>query len=189
MTTAQNTFAADDLLKTDSEVDAAIGEELSRQLFSPEMFEMAQKELTDIVGFWTKSEEHMEKTHELHLATGGLRSGSGLTEASRERMRLFEEAEMLEAIEESGELVTDPIVATKLHERWNKRVAQQKGFLPSDELDLIETDLTSPYMLPDEKSSQSEGRALSLSSDSKKTNIPVLDEPYPQTCHNSVQMS
>ena len=102
MTTAQNTFAADDLLKADREMEAVIGEELSRQLFSPEKLEMAQKELTDIVGFWTKSEGHMEKTHELHLATGGLRSGSGLTEASLERMRLFEEAEMLEAIEESG---------------------------------------------------------------------------------------
>lgn len=142
---AQN-FAADELLTTDRELDAVVGEEITQQLFAPEKFEMAQKELSSFVGFWTKNQEHMEQTRANHIATGGLRSGSGLTEASLERMRLFEEAEMLEAIEESGELVKDPVVATKLHERWNKRVRQQKGFLPSDELDFQDTDLTSAYM-------------------------------------------
>lgn len=42
-------------------------------------------------------------------------------------MRLFEEAEMLDDIEESGVTVTDPLIAAKLYERWQKRVQSTKG--------------------------------------------------------------
>lgn len=61
-------------------------------------------------------------------------------------MRLFEEAEMLDDIEESGETVTDPVIAGKLYERWQKRMKATKGAVPSDLLDLEESEYTSDYL-------------------------------------------
>lgn len=53
-------------------------------------------------------------------------------------MRLFEEAEMLDEVEESGEIVTDPAIVTKLYERYQKNLQETKGAAQNDLLDLIE---------------------------------------------------
>jgi hypothetical protein len=53
-------------------------------------------------------------------------------------MRLFEEAEMLERFEESGEVVTDATIQDKLYKRWQKTLQETKGTVSNDDLDMVE---------------------------------------------------
>ena len=57
---------------------------------------------------------------------------------------------MLEALEESGEIVTDPQIQQKLYERWQKRVEETKGVVQSDELDVEEIKLDSFDIINDD---------------------------------------
>ena len=50
-----------------------------------------------------------------HLERGAWRSGSGSSKQMHDRESLFEEAEMLDNLEESKEIVTDPKIAEKLY--------------------------------------------------------------------------
>lgn len=55
----------------------------------------------------TQSEAHMSAAHKDHQLTGAVRSGEGSKHQVLERMRLFEESERLDEIEESREIVAD----------------------------------------------------------------------------------
>ena len=55
--------------------------------------------------------------HQDHQQRGALRSGQGTPQQSYDRVKLFEEVERLDEIEETRELVTDPKLVEKLFER------------------------------------------------------------------------
>ena len=71
--------------------------------------------MTDVVGMLFQTSAHKARAHRDHLERGAWRSGSGSSMQMHERERLFEEAEMMDRIEETKEIVTDPNIAEKLY--------------------------------------------------------------------------
>lgn len=56
---------------------------------------------------FNQDEEHMAAVHTSHSLSGALRSGEGSYNSLTARVKLFEESNLLDQIEETGEIVTD----------------------------------------------------------------------------------
>jgi len=112
-----------------------------------------------------------------HQTRGALRSGEN---SAWERLRLFEEQERLELIEESRTVVADMATQEQLFARFQRKVQDQIGFGRSDELDFTPVE---DILVP----SRSIGRQLSPTKAEEQ--MKRLEEPYPSACQNHGQLS
>jgi len=55
----------------------------------------------------TQEESYLAEVHRGHGISGALRSGEGRPNSLVDRVKLFEESERLDEIEDTGEIVTD----------------------------------------------------------------------------------
>ena len=72
-------------------------EEISTKgLMDPQTIQKALNEVTDVVGMITQSQDYMNIVHNDHILRGALRSGTGTPQQAYERIKLFEEEELLD---------------------------------------------------------------------------------------------
>ena len=76
--------------------------------------EQYYRQLSDMYGMLTKSEEYREKVRRNHEKYGALRSGEGTPEEIARKRRELEEKVYIQSLFESKELTTDPRVNEKI---------------------------------------------------------------------------
>lgn len=127
---------------------------MEKGFFSAENIQFMFKEVGDVMGMLLQTDAHKEQAHQDHLERGALRSGSGSAHQKYERERLFAEHELLDQLEDSREVVTDPKLVDKLFMRYQKKMLSATGV--DQDADIRQVELKVGFAEP----SQSFGRQL-----------------------------
>ena len=96
------------MIPEDNLIDDMYEEQTESAILTPQKINEAVESIGEVYGMLFQTDYYMNQAHRDHLTRGALRSGSGTDRQQHDRVRLFEEEELLDQLEESKEIVTDP---------------------------------------------------------------------------------